>query len=160
MGSQRVGHDWTTELNWSMALGQDPVFPKSAPPIRKLAQSSYPPPPEGRQNETHNHRKLTKMITWSTALCNWMKLWAMPSRAMQGGQMMMKSSDKTWSNGQGNGKPLQHSCLENLTDSMKMEKDMTLTDETPSLIGVQYTTGEEWRNSSRRNEEIELKQKW
>ena len=79
---------------------------------------------------------------------------------MQGGQMMMKSSDKTWSNGQGNGKPLQHSRLENLTDSMKMEKDMTLTDETPSLVGVQYTTGAEWRNSSRRNEEIELKQKW
>ena len=64
-----------------------------------------------------------------------------------------------WSTGEGNGKPLQYSCLENPMNSMKRQKDMTLKDELPRAIGVQYTTGEEWRNSSRKNEEMEPKQK-
>ena len=68
-------------------------------------------------------------------------------------------SDKMWSTGEGNGKPLQHSCLENLMNSMKSKKDMTLKDELPRLVGDQYATGEEQRNSSRRNEEAEPKQK-
>ena len=68
----------------------------------------------------------------------------------------MKSSDKTWPTGEGNGKPLQHSCR-----SMKRQKDMTLTlkDELPRLVGTQYATGQEQRNSSRRNEEAEPKWK-
>ena len=53
------------------------------------------------------------------ALCNLMKLWAMLYRATQDGRVMMGSSDKTWSTGEGNGKPLQHSCLENPMNSMK-----------------------------------------
>ena len=57
-----------------------------------------------------------------------------------------------WSTGEGNGKPLQHACLENPMNSMKKQKDRTLKDELPRLVGVQYTTGEEQRNSSRRNE--------
>ena len=69
-------------------------------------------------------------------------------RATQDGQVMVESSDKTWSTGEGNGKPLQYSCLENSMNSMKRQKDMTLKDE-PSRF--QYTTGEEQRNSSRRN---------
>ena len=69
---------------------------------------------------------------------------------------MVESSDKTWSTGEG-GKPLQHSCLENLMNSMKRQKDMTLKDELPRLVGAQCATGEEWRNSSRRNEEAESK---
>ena len=63
---------------------------------------------------------------------------------------MMESSDKTWSTGEGKHKPLQHSSLENPMNSMKRQKDGTLKDE--PLEGVQYTTGEEGRNSSRRNE--------
>ena len=65
---------------------------------------------------------------------------------------MMESSDKTLSTGEGNGKPLQHSCLENPMNTMKRQNDRTLKDELPRLVGVQYTTGEEQRNSSRRNE--------
>ena len=71
----------------------------------------------------------------------------------------MESYDKTWSTGEGNGKPLQYSCLENTMDSMKRQKDMTLKDELPRSIGVQYATGEKWRNNSRKNEEMEPKQK-
>ena len=72
---------------------------------------------------------------------------------------MVKSSDKIRSTGEGNGKLLQHSCLENLMNSMKRQKDMTLEDELPRLVGAQYATGEEWRNNSRKNEETKPKQK-
>ena len=64
-----------------------------------------------------------------------------------------------WSTGEGNGKPLQYSCLENNMDSMKRQKDGTLKDELPRSVGAQYATGEEWRNNSRKNEEMEPKQK-
>ena len=76
-------------------------------------------------------------------------------KATQDGQVIVKSSDKTWSTGGGNGNPLQYSCLENSMNSMKRQKDMTLKDEPPRMEGVQYTTGEEWRaitNSSSKNE--------
>ena len=64
-----------------------------------------------------------------------------------------------WSTGEGNGKPLQYSCLENLMNSMKRKKYKTLKDEFPKLVGVQYATGDQWRNNSRKNEGMELKQK-
>ena len=64
-----------------------------------------------------------------------------------------------WSAGKGNGKPLQYSFLENPMNSMKRQKDRTLKDELPRSVGVQYATGEVWRNSSRKNEETEPKQK-
>ena len=54
---------------------------------------------------------------------------------------MVESSDKTWSTGEGNGKPLQYSCLENPMNSMKRKKDRTLKDELPRLVGAQYATG-------------------
>ena len=69
------------------------------------------------------------------------------------------SSDKTWSTGEGNGKPLQYSCLENPVNSMKRQIDMILKDELPRSVGAQYATGEEWRNNCRKNEEMEPKQK-
>ena len=72
---------------------------------------------------------------------------------------MVESSDKMWSTGEGNGKPLQHSCRKNPMNSMKRQKDMTLKDELPRLVGAQYVTREEWRNNSRKNEEMEPKQK-
>ena len=64
-----------------------------------------------------------------------------------------------WSTGEGNGKPLQYSCFENSMNSMKKKKDRTLKDELPRSVGAQYATGEEWRNNSRKNEEMEPKQK-
>ena len=64
-----------------------------------------------------------------------------------------------WSTGEGNGKPLQYSCLENPMDTMKRQKDRTLRDELPRLVGAQYATGIQWRNNSRKNEGMELKQR-
>ena len=61
--------------------------------------------------------------------------------------------------GEENGKPLQYSCLENPMNSMKRQKDRTLKDELPRSVGAQYATGDQWRNNSRKNEEMELKQK-
>ena len=61
--------------------------------------------------------------------------------------------------GEGNGKPLQYSCLENPMNSMKRQKDRTLKDELFGSVGAQYATGDQWRNSSRKNEEMEPKQK-
>ena len=83
----------------------------------------------------------------------------MSHKAMQDGQIMVESSDKTWSTGEGNGKPLQYSCLENPMNSMKGQKDRTLKDELPRSVGAQYATGEGWRNNSRKNEEMKPKQK-
>ena len=62
-------------------------------------------------------------------------------------------------NGEGNGKPLQYSCLENPMNSMKRQKDTTLKGELPRSVGAQYATGDQWRNNSRKNEEMEPKQK-
>ena len=63
------------------------------------------------------------------------------------------------STGEGNGKPLQYSCLKNLMNSMKRQKDRTLKEELPRLVGAQYATGDQWRNNSRKNEGMEPKQK-
>ena len=81
--------------------------PRPVPPMGKVSQASYTYPSEGRQNENHNHRKLTNLITWMTALSYSMKLWAISCRATQDGRVMVESSDKMWSPGKGNGKPLQ-----------------------------------------------------
>ena len=83
----------------------------------------------------------------------------MPRRDTQDGQVMVERSDKMWSTGEGNGKPLQYSCLENPRNSMKRQKDRTLKDELPRSVGAQYATGDPWRNNSRKNEEMEPKQK-
>ena len=76
-----------------------------------------------------------------------MKLRAMPCRAIQDRQVMVERSDKTWSTGEENGKPLQYSCLENPMNSMKRQKDGTLNDELPRSVGAQYATGDQWRNN-------------
>ena len=69
------------------------------------------------------------------------------------------SSDKTWSVGEGNGKPLQYSCLENPMNSMKEQNDRTLKEELPRSVGDQYDMGDQWRNNSRKNEGMEPEQK-
>ena len=83
----------------------------------------------------------------------------MPCRATQDRQVMVESSDKTWSTGEENGKPLQYSCLKNHMNCMKRQKDRTPKDELPRSVGAQYATGDQWRNNSRKNEETEPKQK-
>ena len=83
----------------------------------------------------------------------------MSCRATQTGWVMVESSDKTWSSGEGNGKPLQYSCLQNPMNSMKRQKDRTLKDELPRSVCAQCATGDQWRNDSRKNEETEPKQK-
>ena len=83
----------------------------------------------------------------------------MPCRATQDRQVMVEHSDKMWSTGEGNGKPLQYSCFENPMNSMKRQIDRTLKDEPPRLVGAQCATGEQWRNNSRNDEETEPKQK-
>ena len=80
-------------------------------------------------------------------------------RATQDRQVMVESSDKTWSTGEGNGKPLWYSCLENPMNSMKRQKGRTLKDEFPRSVDAQYATGDQWRNNSRKNEGMEPKQK-
>ena len=64
-----------------------------------------------------------------------------------------------WSTGEGNGKPLQYSCLENPMNSMKRQNDRTLKEELPRLVGAQHATGDQRRNNSRKNEGMEPKQK-
>ena len=71
----------------------------------------------------------------------------------------MESSYKSWSTGEGNGKSLQYSCLENPMNSMKRQKDRTLKDELPRSVGAQYATGDQWRNNSRKTEKKKPKQK-
>ena len=98
------------------------------------------------------------MITLTTALSKSMKL----SHAMWGHPrwvVMVERSDRMWSTGEGTGKPLQYSCVENPMNSMKRQNDRTLKEEFPRSIGAQYATGDQWRNNSRKNEGMEPKQK-
>ena len=81
----------------------------------------------------------------------------MPCGATQDGQVMVERSDRMWSTGEGNGKPLQYS-FENPWQYEK-EKNRTLKDELPRSVGAQYATWDQWRNNSRKNEGVEAKQK-
>ena len=72
---------------------------------------------------------------------------------------MVESSKKIWSTGERTGKPLKYSCLENPRNSMKRQNDRTLKDELPRSVGARCATGDQWRNNSRKNEEMEPKQK-
>ena len=96
--------------------------------------------------------------TRTTALSNSTKL-SHARGATQDGQVMMERSDRMWSTGEGNGKPLQYSCLENPMNSMKRQNDRILKEELPRSVGAQYATGDQWRNNSRKNEGMEPKQK-
>ena len=78
-------------------------------------------------------------------------------RATQDGWVMVESPDKMWSTGNGN--LLQYSGLENPMNSMKRQKDRALTDELPRSVGAQKAAGDQWINNSRKNGEMEPKQK-
>ena len=71
----------------------------------------------------------------------------------------MERSDRMWSTGEENGKPLQYSCLENPMNSMKRQNNRILKEELPRSVSAQYATGDQWRNNSRKNERIEPEQK-
>ena len=79
--------------------------------------------------------------------------------ATQDGRVMVEKSARMWSTGEGTGKPLQYSCLENPINSMKRQNDRILKGELLRLVGTQYATGDQWRNNSRKNEGMEPKQK-
>ena len=83
----------------------------------------------------------------------------MPCGATQDRWVMVESSNKIWSTGEGNGKPLQYSCLENPMNTMKRQKYSTLKDELCKSVGAQYATGKQWRNNSRKNDVTKPKQK-
>ena len=72
---------------------------------------------------------------------------------------MVENSDKMWSTGEGNGKPLHYFCFENPMNTMKRQNDMILKEELPRSVGAQYATGDQWRNNSRKNEGMGPKQK-
>ena len=96
--------------------------------------------------------------TRTTALSNSMKLsharGATPDR-----WVVLERSDSMWSTGEGNGKPLQYSCLENRMNNMKRQNDRILKEELPRSVDAQYATGDQWGNNSRKNEGMEPKQK-
>ena len=97
----------------------------------------------------HSQKTSQSNLTRTTALFNSMK----PShafRATQNGQVMVERSDRMWSTGEGIGKPLQYSCLENLMNSLKRKNDRIPKEELPRSLGAQYATGNQWRNNSKK----------
>ena len=96
--------------------------------------------------------------TRTTALSNSIKL-SHARGATQDERVMVERSDRMWSTGEGNGKPLQYSCLENPIKSMKRQNDRIPKEELPRSVGAQHTTGDQWRNNSKKNEGMEPKQK-
>ena len=83
----------------------------------------------------------------------------MPCGTTQDGRVMVERADRMWSPGEGNGKLLQFSCLENPMNSMRRQNDRILKQELPRSVGAQYATGDQWRNNSRKNEAVEPEQK-
>ena len=105
----------------------------------------------------YSQKTIQSNHTTTTALSNSMK----PSHACgatQDDRVMVERSNGTWSTGEGNGKPLQYSCLENPMNSMKRQYDRIPKEELPRSLGAQYATGDQWRNNSR-NKGMEPKQK-
>ena len=96
--------------------------------------------------------------TRTTGLSNSMKT-SHACGATQDGRVMVERSDRMWPTGEGNGKPLHYSCLENPMNSRKRQNDRIPKEELPRSLGAQYAPGDQWRNNSRKNEGMEPKQK-
>ena len=107
--------------------------------------------PYSQKTSQSNHTK-------TTALSNSMKA-SYACGATQDGWVMVERSDRMWSIGEGYGKPLQYSYLENPMNSMKRQNDRILKEELPRPVGAQYATRDLWRNNSKKKEEMEPKQK-
>ena len=82
----------------------------------------------------------------------------MPCGATQDDRVTVERSDRMWSTGEGNGKPLQYSCFDKPMNSKKRQNDRTLKEELPRPVGAQYAAGDQRRNNSRKNEGMEPKQ--
>ena len=107
--------------------------------------------PYSQKTSQSNHSR-------TTALSNSMK----PSHAFgetHDRRVMVEKPDSMWSTGEGNGKPLHYSCLENPMNSRKRQNDRIPKGELPGSLGAQYATGDQWRHNSRKNERMEPKQK-
>ena len=107
--------------------------------------------PYSQKTSQSNHTK-------TTALSHSMKS-SHARGATQDGRIMVERTERIWSTGEGNGKPLQYSCLEIPMNSMKRQNDRILKEELSRSVGAQHTTGDQWRNNSRKNEGMEPKQK-
>ena len=107
--------------------------------------------PYSQKTSQSNHSR-------TTALSNSMKL-SHARGATEDRRVMVERSDRMWSTGEGNGKPLQYSCLENRMNNMKRQNDRILKEELSRSVGAQYATGDQWRNNSRKNEGMEPKKK-
>ena len=108
--------------------------------------------------KSYSHKTSQSNHTRTTASSKSMK----PSHARgatKDRRVMVERSDRMWSIGEGNGKPLQYPCLENPMNSMKRQNDRIPKEELPRSLGAQYATGDQWRNNSRKNEGMEPKQK-
>ena len=106
----------------------------------------------------HNNKNLVNLNTQTTALSNSMKL-SHAHGATRDERVVLERSDRMWYTGEGNGKPLQYSCLENPMNSIKRQNDRILKEELPRSVGAQYATGNQWRSNSRKNEGMDPKQK-
>ena len=142
-----------TEQIHSLTITRPSFACSESLPLRSF-HKSHPHPPEGKQNENHNHRKLTNLITWTTALSNSMKLWAMPCRANQDEQVMIKHDPLE----KGMADDFSILALRTPWTVWKGKKIRTLKDELFRSVGVQYATGDQWRNNSRKNEDTKPKQ--
>ena len=115
----------------------------------------------------HQRADTLKLYSQKTSQSNHTRTTALPNsqklshayRVTQDGRVMVERSDRVWSTGEGNGKPLQYSCLENPMNSRKRQNDRILKEEQPRSVGAEYATGDQWRNNSRKNEGMEPKQK-
>ena len=130
---------------------QDKRNPSKMLGVARKHQRAETLKPYSQKSSQPNH-------TRTTALSNSVKL-SHARRATQDGWVTVERSDRMWSTGEGNGKPLQYSCLENPMNSMKRQNDRILNEELPRSVGAQYATGGQWRNKSRKNEGMEPKQK-
>ena len=143
----KVKEDGSEEI----PLVQDKRNPSKTVGVARGHQRADTLKPYSQKTSQSNHSR-------TTALSNSMK----PSHACganQDGWVMVERSDRMWSTGEGNGKPLQYSCLENPMNSMKWQNDRILKEELPRSVGAQYAPGDQWRNNSRKNEGMEPKQK-
>ena len=139
------------EQPWRDTPRQGKRNPRKTVSVARGHQRADTLKPYSQKTSQSNH-------TRTTALSNSMK----PShacRATQDGQVMVERPDRMWSTGEGNGKPLQYSCLEKPMNSRKRQNDRLPKEELPRSLGAQYATGDQWRNNSRKNEEMEPKQK-
>ena len=144
---------------WPYPSEQDPVFPSGSLSHQEIFISLLSFSIRRRKDWRPQSQKTNQSDHMGTALSNSVKLWVRLCRATQDGQVMVESSDKIWSTGEGNAKPLKHSCLENPKNRMKRRKDRILKDELSRSVGAQHAAGEEWRNNSRKHEETVQKQK-